>query len=54
MSRSKKGGKAPGYEYWTARPGNHCGGLVGKFTKVTTHRAERRANKKAARELPAD
>ena len=46
MSRSKRGSKPPGFEYWTARPGNKCGGYpLGKFTKRQTHKAERQANK---------
>lgn len=42
MSRTKKGSKAPGFEYWSARPGNKFGGLIGKTAKVATHKAERR------------
>jgi hypothetical protein len=46
MSRTNKGQKAPGYEYWTARPFNRCGGVMsphgGKHTKKRTHKAERR------------
>jgi hypothetical protein len=46
MSRTVKKQKAPGYEYWTARPGNKCGGYpLGKFTKRQTHKAERQQNK---------
>jgi hypothetical protein len=45
MSRSEKGSKGPGHEYWTARPGNKQGGAVGKFTKKQTHKAERRLGK---------
>lgn len=46
MSRTNKGKKAPGYEYWTNRPGNKHGGVPGKFTKRLTRRAERRNSKK--------
>ena len=42
MSRTKKGSKAPGYDYWTARPGNKGGGIPGADTKKQTHRTERR------------
>lgn len=45
MSRTIKGSKAPGYEYWSARPLNKHGGCVGKFTKTQTCRIERRNNK---------
>lgn len=46
MSRSKKGGKAPGYEYWSKRPvSNSHGAVPGKFTKRRTHKAERRLNR---------
>lgn len=49
MSRSKTGGKGPGFEYWTARPGNRCGGHHStrahagcQWMKRYTHKAERR------------
>lgn len=43
MSRTVRGAKGPGYEYWSARPGNKGGaGRPGKSTKVQTHRVERR------------
>ncbi len=41
MGKTKKGSKPPGYEYWSARPGNRHGGTVGRFTKKQTHKAER-------------
>lgn len=46
MSRTKRGGKAPGHEYWSNRPGNKGGGLPGKITKRRTSKAERRKAKK--------
>lgn len=46
MSRTKKGSKGPGYEYWSRRPGNANGGIPGKLTKRRTHKAERQARKK--------
>lgn len=54
MSRTRKGAKASGFEYWTARPGNRCGGTVGKSTKTATHRAERRQGKDMARKELAE
>lgn len=43
MSRTHKGSKPVGYEYWSKRPGNKCGNLLGadKFTKKLTHSRER-------------
>lgn len=56
MSRTKKGGKGPGYEYWSARPGNAGGGhhstrahAGANWQKKATHKAERRDGKKEAR-----
>lgn len=43
MSRTVRGGKASGYEYWSRRPFNKHGGVVGPYTKRRTHKAERRA-----------
>lgn len=52
MSRTKKGSKGPGYEYWSARPFNKGGGLLspkgGKHTKKRTHKAERQIGKSEA------
>lgn len=45
MSRTKRGGKAPGYEPWSARPFNKHGGVLGKYHKKRTHKAERREGK---------
>jgi len=49
MSRTVKGSKGPGYEYWSKRPFNRCDGIIspkgGKHTKKRTHKAERRAGK---------
>jgi len=46
MSRSNRGEKGPGYEYWSARPFNLGGGYYSrkgnKATKRRTHKAERR------------
>jgi hypothetical protein len=46
MSRTRKGGKAPGYEFWSARPGR---GGRGRHAKNITHRVERRINRDTAR-----
>lgn len=46
MSRTNKGGKGPGYEYWTARPGNKNGGSPGRATKKATHKTERQQGNK--------
>lgn len=47
MSRTIKGSKSPGYDYWTARPGNKHGiSGYGKDVKKSTHKAERQQNKK--------
>lgn len=43
MSRSHRGAKAPGYEYWSRRP---LRGPPGKFSKTKTHRAERQGAKR--------
>jgi hypothetical protein len=46
MSRSRKGSKGPGYDYWTPRPGNNgCQGY-GPDVKRRTHRLERIQDKK--------
>ncbi len=57
MSSRKRTCKTPkgsGYEYWSARPFNKCGGTLsprgGKHHKRRTHRAERRQGQAEARE----
>ena len=50
MSRSKRGGKPIGYDYWGRRPGNSRGGghhshRGNNWTKRLTHKAERRLNR---------
>jgi hypothetical protein len=50
MSDTKRGGKDHSYEYWSARPFNKAGGMVGKFTKKRTHKAERAQGKLEAKE----
>jgi len=53
MSRSIKGAKGPGYEYWTNRPGNRLGAnrpTSGKWGKKRTHRLERLINRSIVRE----
>jgi len=52
MSRTKRGSKPPGFEYWTARPGNEHGNQgYGKQAKRNTHRKERRAGRVSATAL---
>ncbi len=50
MARTKKGSKGPTYEYWGKR--SALSGLrdPGRFTKVQTHRAERRRDRKLERD----
>lgn len=47
MSKSKKGAKGPGYEYWSRRPGNIQ--TPGKSAKKITHKIERLRNKLLAK-----
>lgn len=48
MSRTKRGEKGPGYDYWGRRPlSGNCG--YGPFVKHVTHRKERRINKTIVR-----
>jgi hypothetical protein len=49
MSRTNKGSKPSGYEYWSARPLNKGGGCIGGFTKTLTSRIERRDSKALVR-----
>lgn len=43
MSRTFKGSKPQGYEYWSRRPySRHHGAAPGRLTKILTHRKERR------------
>lgn len=48
MSRTRKGGKGPGFEYWSKRPGPPMMS-PGKSAKKLTHRAERRVTKRIER-----
>ena len=45
MSRTQKGGKGPGFEYWKSRL-HKLGEIPGKLTKKLTHRKERREGKR--------
>ena len=47
MSRTKKGSKGPGAEYWKSRLHRH-GEAPGMVTKKLTHKAERRKAKRDA------
>jgi hypothetical protein len=44
MSRTLKGSKGPGYEYWKSRL-HRWGERPGRYTKVRTHRKERRQSR---------
>lgn len=55
MSRSAKGGKCFGYEYWSARPFNKCGSFsIGRWVKKRTHKAERHQGKVESRQAMND
>ena len=43
MSRTKKGAKAPGSEYWSRRPMAGCNPCA--WVKQKTHKIERQRNK---------
>lgn len=47
MSRSRKGSKAPGFDFWSKR-GNSIGKYLGtgKYVKHLTHKRERDSGKK--------
>lgn len=42
MSRTKRGSRPPGYEYWSRRPlSRRCGVSPGRRVKTISHRMER-------------
>ena len=47
MSRTVRGSKPPGFEYWSKRPGNKHGNLMGIYAKKFTARKERSEGKLA-------
>lgn len=50
MSRTRKGSKSCGFDYWSKRCfGNMCMGY-GKVAKEITHKKERELNKKIVRD----
>lgn len=49
MSRTKKGAKAPGYEYWGKRPMAGCS--PGAWVKRKTHKIERQRNKPKPKDM---
>ena len=49
MSRTKKGAKGPGYEYWSRRPSRGCI-EPGKKNKTIAHRLERATAKRQTAE----
>ena len=52
MSRTKKGSKGPGYEYWSRRPAKIAFPSPGRETKKITHRQERAVSKRALNAQP--
>lgn len=50
MSRTKKGKKGAGFEYWSRRPTKFKYADPGKETKRNTHRLERQEGKQEARQ----
>lgn len=55
MSRTKKGNKGPGYEYWGRRSAlPKVDREPGPFTKRQTHHAERRVAKRVITEEVSD
>ena len=52
MSRSNKGSKGPGYEYWGKRPGS--GLPPGKGVKKVVHKLERLKAKEALKKTGDD
>ena len=48
MSRTHKGTRPPGYEYWASRLHRH-GEAPGRYTKTLTHRYERRQVRESLR-----
>lgn len=51
MSRTKRGTKGAGYDYWSNRPGNRGGAYPNKRNKRYTNRAERHDAKKLTKEI---
>lgn len=47
MSRTKRGSKSVGYDYWSKRPYSQCG--YGKDIKTMTKRKEREQSKTTTR-----
>ena len=50
MSRTIKGAKGPGYDFWSRRAGNFGANGFGPIAKHITHRKERTQNKRIVRE----
>jgi hypothetical protein len=50
VSRTKKGGKGPGFEYWSRRPSKDNMPKPGKKSKAITHRIERAKAKRKLEE----
>lgn len=55
MSRThRKGGKGPGHDYWSKRPGTKKSDDPGKFSKKLNVRLERIENKKVVKKESED
>jgi hypothetical protein len=54
MSRTRKGNKSPGYDYWSKRPGSRKASSPGKFAKKLNHRLERLEGKKQVKKGKED
>lgn len=55
MSRTKKGKRPVGYEYWSKRPvSRNCGASPGRVSKTRTHRLERLEAKKEIQKAQED
>lgn len=50
MSRTRKGGKGSGHEYWSRRPFKGVIADPGRVTKKITHKMERAQAKQALKE----
>jgi hypothetical protein len=54
MSKTKKGSKGPGYDYWSRRPGNTGSSGFGKTVKKITHAKERMKSKQSLLKEPSE
>jgi hypothetical protein len=54
VSRTKKGNKGAGFEYWGRRPTKYPFADPGKAVKKNTHKLERKEGKREAKDDQAD